>query len=454
MLAGDRASNNALADVIEESGATYYALAREIRSVAAEAGQRLATGPSAVAYWVAGGTPSGQTPLYIAEALTRRAKRKVTVVEIGLGSARTGVALDDDPLATIADLGRSVMQRRRDFLGAAFTAAAVSLPLAYDHEAVAATLRAAEGGGTIGPGEVATVRQLTEAFRSVDERMGGGHGLSTVTAYLTDTVAPLLTSRFTTATVRAEAFGAAAQLACLVGWKHHDLGREGAAQRYYLLGYQLACEADPTGHAAWMMRALTHQALDLGHPASCPELAEAALGRAAGKVDRQTEALFLVTAARAYGAEGQGNKAARALLAAEDAVMDTRDPVRAYAAASGPVAATVASHAGKTLTAMKDHPAAERHYRRALAGRTPGTYQLKHGLTMATLGTAVAAQHRHEEAVGLWARSLDFMGGVVSDRNRRAVKTIKSAAAGYRKRGVTGAANLDQRATKLLKGQA
>ncbi|WP_405428597.1 tetratricopeptide repeat protein [Streptomyces erythrochromogenes] len=453
-MAGDRASNNALADVIEESGATYYALAREIRSVAAEAGQRLATGPSAVAYWVAGGTPSGQTPLYIAEALTRRAKRKVTVVEIGLGSARTGVALDDDPLATIADLGRSVMQRRRDFLGAAFTAAAVSLPLAYDHEAVAATLRAAEGGGTIGPGEVATVRQLTEAFRSVDERMGGGHGLSTVTAYLTDTVAPLLTSRFTTATVRAEAFGAAAQLACLVGWKHHDLGREGAAQRYYLLGYQLACEADPTGHAAWMMRALTHQALDLGHPASCPELAEAALGRAAGKVDRQTEALFLVTAARAYGAEGQGNKAARALLAAEDAVMDTRDPVRAYAAASGPVAATVASHAGKTLTAMKDHPAAERHYRRALAGRTPGTYQLKHGLTMATLGTAVAAQHRHEEAVGLWARSLDFMGGVVSDRNRRAVKTIKSAAAGYRKRGVTGAANLDQRATKLLKGQA
>ncbi|AQT75022.1 tetratricopeptide repeat protein [Streptomyces sp. fd1-xmd] len=453
-MAGDRVPNSALADVIEESGATYFALAREIRSVAAEAGQRLATGPSAVAYWVAGGTPSGRTPLYIAEALTRRTKRKVTVAEIGLGSALTGVALDDDPLAAIADLGRSVMQRRRDFLGATFTTAAVGLPLAYDHEAVAATLRAPEGGATIGLREVTTVRQLTETFRSVDERMGGGHGLSTITAYLTDTVAPMLTFRFATATVRAAAFGAAAQLACLVGWKHHDLGREGAAQRYYLLGYQLACEADPTGHAAWMMRALTHQALDLGHPASCPELAEAALGRAAGKVDRQTEALLLVTAARAYGARGQGAKAARALLAAEDAVTDTRDPVPSYAAASGPVAATVASHTGRTLTAMKDHPAAERHYRRALAGRTPGTYQLKHGLTMATLGTSVAAQHRHEEAVGLWARSLDFMGGVVSDRNRQAVKTIKSAAAGYRKRGVAGAANLDQRAAELLKGQA
>ncbi|MFK0016614.1 tetratricopeptide repeat protein [Streptomyces sp. NPDC091027] len=451
-MAGGRTPNSALAHVIAESGATYYALAREIRAVAAEAGQRLGTGPSAVAYWVGGGAPSGRTPVYLAEALTRRTKRRVTVAELGLGCEADG-AMEADPLAVIADLGRSVMQRRRDFLGAAFTAAAVGLPLAYDHEAVAATFRAAETGGSVGAAEVAAVRQLTEMFRSVDERMGGGHGLTTVTAYLTDTVAPMLTARFPSATVRSEAFGAAAQLACLVGWKHHDLGREGAAQQYYLLGYQLACEADPNGHAAWMMRALTHQALDLGHPASCPELAEAALGRAVGRVDRQTEALLLVTCARAYGAGGQGTEAARALLAAEDAVADMRDPVPSYAAASGPVAATVASHMGKTLTALKDHPAAERHYRRALAGRLPGTYQLKHGLSMADLGRAVAGQHRHEEAVGLWARSLDFMGGVVSDRNRQAVREIRTAAAGYQQRGVTGAGILAQRASELLRNQ-
>ncbi|MCB5165679.1 tetratricopeptide repeat protein [Streptomyces bambusae] len=453
-MASDRTPNRALGNVIAEAGSTYYALAREIRAVAAEAGQRLSTSPSAVAYWVAGGMPSGQTPLYIAEALTRRTKRRVTVAEIGLGSTAIGGGLEADPLAAIADLGSSVMQRRRDFLGAAFTATAVGLPLSYDHEAVAAALRAAETGGSVGSAEVAAVRQLTETFRSVDERMGGGHGLTTVTAYLTDTVAPMLTARFPSAAVRSEAFGAAAQLACLVGWKHHDLGREGAAQRYYLLGYQLACEADQNGHAAWMMRALTHQALDLGHPRSCPELAEAALHRAAGKVDRQTEALLLVTCARAYGVAGQGAKAARALLAAEDAMTDTREPVPAYAAASGPVTATVASHMGKTLTAMKDHTAAERHYRRSLAGRAPGTYQLKHGLTMANLGKAVAGQHRHEEAVGLLTRALDFMGGAVSDRNRQAVREIQAAAARYRRRDVAGAASLNQRATEVLNNQA
>ncbi|MFD4370060.1 tetratricopeptide repeat protein [Streptomyces sp. NPDC058486] len=450
-MAGSRTPNSRLADVIDEAGVTYYALAREIRIVAAEAGAKLSTGPSAVAYWVAGGTPSGQTPLFIAEALTRRMKRKVTVAEIGLGCPASGEALGADLLATAADLGRFVMLRRRDFLNSAFAAAAVALPLGYDHEAVAATLKAAETGGSVGTEEVATVRMLTETFRSSDEKLGGGHGLTAVTAYLTDTVTPMLAARFPSDAVRRQAFGAAAQLATLVGWKHHDLGREGVAQRYYLLGYQLACEADPYGHAAWMMRAMTHQALDLGHPDACVELAEEALRRASGKVDRRTEALLLVTCARAYGTSRESEKAARALLAAEDAVSDLREPVLSFAAASGPVTATVASHTGKTLTAMKDYAAAERHYRAALTDRTPDTYQRVHGLTMVNLGRSVAAQHRHEEAVGLWSRSLDFMDGVVSDRNRQEIKTIYSTAAGYRKRGVAGARSLEQKAAELLR---
>ncbi|MFJ7424025.1 tetratricopeptide repeat protein [Streptomyces uncialis] len=453
-MAERRKPNTALADAIAESGCTYEALAREIRAVAAEAGEALHTSRSAVHSWVRGGTPHGQTGLYIAEALTRRMKRKVTLTTIGLGCAGIGEVLGADPLASATDLGRFVILRRRDFLNAAFATAAVGLPLAYDHEAVAATLRAAERGSSVGGEEVDTVRRLTETFRSADDRLGGGHGLTAVTAYLTDTVVPLLGGRFPSAAVRRSAFGAAATLACLVGWKHHDLGREGAAQRYYLLGFQLACESDPAGHGAWMMRALTHQALDLGHPASCIDLAEEALRRASGRVDRQTEALLLVTCARAYGAGGEGGRAAASLLSAEDAMLAGDDQVPSYAAASGPVPATVASHTGKTLTGMRDHRAAEKHYRTALKGRTPGTYQRVHGLTMVNLGKSVAAQHRYEEAVALWSRSLDFMDGVTSDRNRKEIRTIQSAAASYRRRRVPGAEALNQRAADLLRVQA
>jgi tetratricopeptide (TPR) repeat protein len=167
-------------------------------------------------------------------------------------------------------------------------------------------------------------------------------------------------------------------------------------------------------------------------------------------VDRQTEALLLVTCARAYGYSGEKAKAARALLAAEDTAGDTREPVSSYAAGSGPVAATVASHTGKTLTALSDHTAAERHYRTALAGRAPHTYQRGHGLTLVNLGKSVAAQNRYEEAVALWRESLTMMDGVVSERGRAEIRAIRSVAATYRKRGVPGAERLQQRAADLL----
>lgn len=449
-MTGRKEPNRQLAAVIEEAGCTYEALAKAVRAGAAEAGETLHTSRSAVLSWVRGGTPTGNTAAYLAEALTRLAKRKVTTAEIGLGFPAIGETMAPDPLATAADLGRLVMFHRRDFLALAFSTATLGLPLTYDHQANAATPRTATGCRRVGADEVATVRQLTEMFRTADEKLGGGHGLSTASSYLADAVVPMLQATFPSEEVRRSAYGAASELATLVGWKCHDLGREGAAQRFYLLAYQLACECDPAGHGAWMMRALTHQALDLNQTAHCVDLAEAAIARAQGKVDRRTEALLLVTAARAYGASGRGKNAVGALLAAEDAMLAADDAVPSYAAASGPVAATVASHTGKTLTEMKDHGAAERHYRRALEDRVPSTYQRVRGLTIANLAKAVAAQHRHEEAVILWNQCLDLMDGVASDRNRKELKTVHSAMAVYSRRGIPGASELAQRAAELV----
>ena len=448
----DQGPNQALAAAIAEAGCTYSALAREVRLVAAEAGATLRTVPAGVHYWVTGGTPARETAIYLAEALTRKTKRRVTTAEIGLGCDAIEAGPAADPLAAAADYGRYVVLHRRDFLASAFAATAVGLP-AYDHHAVAAPLKVAQSGGRAGAAEVMVVRQMTAQFRSADDRLGGGHGLATAAVYLGDTVVPMLQASFPTATLRQDAYGAAAELACLLGFKLHDLGREGAAQHYYNVAFQLAVESGSAGRAAWMMRARTHQALDLGHPQHCVDLAEAALAQAKGQVDRKTEALLLVTAARAYGASGRTREAASALLAAEDAVNATDDDVPAYSAASGPVTATVASHTAKTLTEMREHQAAERHYRIALEGRTPDTYQRVHGLTLANVAKAVAAQHRHEEAVSLWNRSLDFMDGVASERNRKELTTVRTTMANWSRRGINGAADLDQRAAGLARAQ-
>ncbi|MFI5756649.1 hypothetical protein [Streptomyces sp. NPDC051569] len=215
----------------------------------------------------------------MAEALTRKLRRPVTVAEIGLGPDGS-TDLMVSPVAAASDLGRLIVHNRRDFLALAFSTSAVLFPLTFDRQAAATTLRSAGSGRRVGPDEVATVRQFTETFRAADERLGGGHGLAVVAVFLSDVVSPMLNGAFPNDQVRRGAFEAAAALATLVGWKCHDFGREGAAQRFYQLAYRFACESDPAGHAAWAMRALVHQAIDVRQPAGTVELAEAALVRA------------------------------------------------------------------------------------------------------------------------------------------------------------------------------
>ncbi|MEV0124964.1 helix-turn-helix transcriptional regulator [Streptomyces sp. NPDC050703] len=443
-------SNARLRETIEAADCTYEVLAKDIRRIAAENGEALQTNKSAVSHWVNGKRrPTGRTARYLAEALSRRAGRTVTETEIGLrsGEAPTEQA---DPVLAATDLGRADVERRRFLAVAAFTAAGVEMPLAYDHEATARMLRARTGGSQVGAEDVDVVRQITAAFSAADERLGGGHGLTTVTAYLADTAAPILRGRFRNDDLRRAAFGAVAELAYLAGWKHHDLGQEGAPQRYYQVGYQLACEADPHGHAAWMMRALARQALSLKQPHHCVDLVEGALARGLRHVDSQTEALLHITHARAYAAVGEKPAAARALLAAEDALLRDDGPQPSYSRVSGPAAGTVASHTARTLTDLADHVGTEQQHRDALIRWDPEKYRRVHALTHADLGDSLAAQVRADEAVAAWSEALSLMEGMTSDRTRKAITSLRSTLAVYQRRKVPGAVELDRRAREAL----
>ncbi|MBT2393697.1 tetratricopeptide repeat protein [Streptomyces sp. ISL-1] len=451
-MAASREPNSRLRETIEAVGCTFEALAKDVRRVAAENGEMLQTNKSAISHWVSGARqPTGRTGQYLAEALSRRSQRTITQVEIGLTTPEsTADEPDQDPVVAATDLGRADVERRRFLAIAAFTTAGVAMPLAYDHEATARMLRARTGATLVGPEDVDVVRQITAAFSAADERLGGGHGLTTVTAYLADTAAPMLRARFPTEALRRAAFGAVAELTYLAGWKHHDLGQEGAAQRYYQVGYQLACEADPHGHAAWMMRALAHQALSLKQPHHCVDLAEAALAGGLGHIDGQTEALLHITHARAYAATGEKPAAARALLAAEDALLRDDGPQPSYSRVSGPAAGTVASHTARTLTDLADHIGTEQQHRDALVRWDPVKYKRVHALTYADLGDSLAAQARADEAVAAWSQALTLMEGMTSDRTRKAITSLRSTLAIYQRRKVPGAAELARRAREAL----
>ncbi|MFC0601200.1 helix-turn-helix domain-containing protein [Streptomyces palmae] len=440
-----------LREVITAVGCTYEALARDVRRIAAENGEIIHTNKSAVSHWVNGmRQPSGRTGQYLAEALSRRAGRTVTLAEIGLGDPEAAASDGSDPVVTATELGRADVERRRFLAVATFTSAGVGMPLMYDHEATSRMLRVRAGRALVGAEDIEVVRQITAAFSAADERLGGGHGLTTVTAYLADTAAPMLRARFTSEGLRRSAFGAVAELAYLAGWKHHDLGQEGAAQRYYQVGYQLACEADPHGHAAWMMRALAHQALSLKQPHHCVDLVEGALSSGLGHVDGQTEALLHITHARAFAAVGEKPAAARALLAAEDALLRDDGPQPSFSLVSGPAAGTVASHTARTLTDLADHLGTERQHRDALVRWDPQKYKRVHALTHADLGDSLAAQARADEAVAAWTQALDLMEGMTSDRTRKAMSSVRSTLAVYQRRKVPGAAELARRVGHVL----
>ncbi|MFI1869433.1 helix-turn-helix domain-containing protein [Streptomyces jumonjinensis] len=442
-MAATKQPNSRLREVIESLGCTYEALARDVRRIAAENGETVQPNKSAVSRWVSGSrAPSGRTGQYLADALSRRSGRVVTPVEIGLRAPEEPAMDDRDPVSAATDLGRADVERRRFLAVAAFTTAGVAMPPAYDHEATSRMLRARTGRVVIGAADIGVVRGITAAFSAADERLGGGHGLTTVTAYLADTAAPMLRARFSSEAVREDAFGAVAELAYLAGWKHHDLGQADAAQRYYQVGYRLACEADPHGHAAWMMRSLALQALKLKQSHHCVDLIESALTRGLGRVDGQTEALLHITHARACVAVGERTRATRALLAAEDALLRADGPQPEYSRVSGPAVGTVASHTARALTEMKDFIGTEQQHRDALTRWDPEKYKRVHALTYADLGDSLAAQARADEAVSAWSQALDLMEGMSSERTRKAISSLRPTLAVYQRRGVPGAAEL------------
>jgi tetratricopeptide (TPR) repeat protein len=235
------------------------------------------------------------------------------------------------------------------------------------------------------------------------------------------------------------------------GWKSHDMAAEGYAQQYYTRALQLAAESDPDAHAAWVLRILAHQALDLGRPQRCATLATRAWDMVHGKTDPATESLFAITAARAHAARRDHRAAIHAVHRAEDCLGRSDDAqLPHWAAITGPAAATVASHTAKTFTALGDHHRAETHYLAAATRRDPHTYRRIHALNLAQAAEAQAAQGQPDQACATWAIAISHMPGVTSERHHQALTAMRAQLRAFTHRGVPGAVELDQRAVDLL----
>lgn len=449
--------NQALADLIQEAGYTYDSLARAIVRVATENGNHgLRTNRSAIGAWIRGVPPSGTTPTYVAEALSRRLGRPVSPADAGFGDAgRIPEAFDPDPLA-LSNLGRLELSTPVVRRSVMFSAALLPLAAGWLGEAESRGRKAQQAGAVmVGAAEVTAVRQITAAFHATDEMVGGGHGRDAVVQYLVSDVAAYLRGTFRSESVRADMFGAAAELAYLAGWKGHDMQMEGLAQRYYTHALQLAHESGRSDHSAWVLRILAHQALDLGRPQECVDLAQKAWSMTRGKVSPAEESLYAITAARALGAVGESRRASSTVRAAEKLVeAEESEPLSSWAGMTGPAPATVASHTAKTWTSLGRHSDAAKIYTQAARLRDPSGHRRVRALEFAQTAEAQAAQGHAEEACESWSEAFTNMTGVSSARHRAAVGRAQGFLRQYAHRKIPGAAAVDAQCRALLAAPA
>ncbi len=457
-MARSRTPNTRLAAVLEEAGLTREQAAGLFVQVAAEAGARefAAVGRSHVSHWVAGSQPSGHAPAYLAEALSRRLGRTVTREEIGMGgSDRTHPSpggWETDTLIAIADLsseGERDVDRRRA-LGTAFSVAALALPAESWWERAARTTRPASGTLHVGAEDVEAVREMTGLLSRIDQRRGGAHARSAAFRYLTEDVDRLLHGRFPSDQVRRAMFAAAGELAYINGWMSFDSSQHAAAQRFFRVAVKLAAEADDRPLTGHILRAVAHQAADLGHPQDAVRTAEASMDR-----DRYTQAcpreraLLGVVHARTLAAAGNRHQAAAALIRAEDDLRAAEpgddEPGRVFFFAE----ASLAHETARALRDIGDYEGAAYQFRRSVRTRQVATFTRTHAVTLGYLGEVLARTGRIDEAHGAWSASLDAVQGVQSGRTRAVVSDMRSAISPLRARSPQ-LAELDARAAAYL----
>lgn len=454
--------NARLATVIARGGLSHAQVARAFVRAALEAGAHefAAVGRSHVSHWVGGSKPSGRGRSFLCEALSRCLGRAVTPDEIGLEAeataARSQLDWHADTLIMLADLGRvDVEVERRRLLGAAaYSVAALALPDKpwWAQMADRGRTRSAVELHRVGRGDVEAVREMTEVFSRIDQRRGGGHARTTVLRYLTADVAGYLRGRFPDEQVRREMLTAASELAYLSGWMAFDNAEHADAQACFTVAVKLAAEADDPPMAGHVLRAMAHQAVDLGHPRQALELATASMeGKRYTLATPRERALFGVVYARALAAADQKPAAASALNRAEDDLAAAEpgddEPGRVFFFGE----ASLAHETACTLRDTGDLAGAIRQFRRSARTRKAATFTRTHAVTLGYLGAAQARQGSLEEACATWSRALDAMEGVRSGRARQVAVDMRSVLSPYRPRGIRAVAELDARAASYLR---
>ncbi|MFD7548890.1 hypothetical protein ACFV0R_00260 [Streptomyces sp. NPDC059578] len=219
-----------------------------------------------------------------------------------------------------------------------------------------------------------------------------------------------------------------AQLTILLGNMCADDSDNVLAQHYHRTAAHLAAEAEDPHTYTIALRALASHALDLGHRQPSLVLTEQAVATATRHSSPLAQSF---TQSQLALAHARGNNRSRALLALHNAEVlhgqadqNLTDPFDSY-----PTAALHYQRA-RTLTALRDHQAADRAYTASLRARAPQARRAR-ALTTALLAESQLLQGNLEESLTTWKRFLIDYPGLRSARATASLTTMRQVLRPY-----------------------
>lgn len=207
------------------------------------------------------------------------------------------------------------------------------------------------------------------------------------------------------------------------------LRRAGAplAQRWLTIATGLAEEAGDAPLAGHILRAMAHQAVDLGQSQEAVRLAEASLSsRRYAHACWRERSLLGVVHARGLAAAGEKKAAVAALLRAEQDLGRANDgedePNRVFFYTE----ASLAHETAAALRDLGDLKGAETQFHRSVRTRR-AQFARTHSVTLGYLAAVQAQQGHLDSACETWSQALDAMTGVQSGRAKETVVQMRRA---------------------------
>ncbi|MGK4906403.1 transcriptional regulator [Streptomyces albus] len=314
--------NTLLDALLAEAGMSRLGLAMRVNQAGSRRGKAMRYDHSSVIRWLKGQRPRGIVPDIIADVLSERLGRRLTLDDIGMGNptrpSPVATSLDGFLQRTTA-LWRGDQQLREDVRQAPVITGLPAVGPVWEWENPPEdTDVSRQGSLRVRATDVACLRAARSHYEQMYRKVGGVVTRSRVTAFLVSDTAPLIHGSYSDAIGR-ELHRATGGLVAIAGICAYDSDTQGLAQRYFHQALRLAKASGDRAFGGYVIALLVNQALYMGDYRQAVAFAEAGLRTAGHAISHALACDLHAMQAKAYSRMGDAASSRRCMALAETA---------------------------------------------------------------------------------------------------------------------------------------